>query len=276
MNPANSQEALSQLQSYQSGAQNPNDILQAQRNQLGVQGAQDTVSGIRGVINNTTKLLKQVAPSVMGRTASSLVTNAQATKQIANESAPLQDKLGEQRDLYGNATQSLSDLEGKAAQAASGIYQGQQDRISYLQNLYNTLYNREQSDLDRAERAAEVARQEKARQEAAAAQTAYLNAITQQQQQQKKLSDQQIADAKAAQVASDRGINQADYENDYAKLNQIKSSPTYKAADYVTNTLPGQVKSAVTNPLNIMSLFNPAAAAVNITKGASGLLRKLF
>lgn len=140
----NSSAALSALQSQQGSAQNPNDILAAQRQQLGVQGAEDTVAGLRGAINNTTKALKAVAPSVMGRTGSSLVTNAQAGKQIQNEQAPIQQSLTDQGTQYNQAGQDLSQLDQKAQQAATGIYQGQQDKLSYAQNLYNTLYQKEQ------------------------------------------------------------------------------------------------------------------------------------
>lgn len=162
MNPANSQEALAQLQQAQSSAQNPNQILEAQRQGLGVQGAQDTVTGLRGAINNTTKLLKQVAPSVMGRTANSLVTNAQATRQISNEQAPISQNLSEQGTEYNQASQDLGQLQDRAREASSGIYQGQQDKLSYAQNLYNTLYQREESAKQAA--AAEADRQEQVRQ----------------------------------------------------------------------------------------------------------------
>lgn len=158
MNPANSAQALASLQQAQTTAQDPNTILSGQRQQLGVDAAQDTVTGLRGAINNTTKLLKQVAPSVMGRTASSLVTNAQATKQIGNEQAPLNQTLGEESDQFNEADRNLGKLQDRATQAASGIYQGQQDKLSYAQNLYNTLYQKEkdaeairQADIDRAE-----------------------------------------------------------------------------------------------------------------------------
>ena len=160
--PTNSQEALTQLQAQQNAALNPNDILSQQRQQLGVQGAQDTVTGLRGAINNTTKLLKQVAPSVMGRTGGSLVTNAQATRQISNEQAPISQRLSEQGTEYNQANQDLSELQRRAQEAASGIYQGQQDKLSYAQNLYNTLYQREQAA--EAARQAELARQEQIRQ----------------------------------------------------------------------------------------------------------------
>lgn len=158
MQPDSSQAALQQLQQLQSQSQNPNDILSNQRQQLGVQGAQETVTGLRGAINNTTKLLKQVAPSVMGRTGNSLVTNAQATRQIGNEQAPIQQNLSDQTGQYTQADQDLSQLQQRAQEAASGIYQGQQDKLSYAQNLYNTLYQKEK-DAETA-RQAELARQE--------------------------------------------------------------------------------------------------------------------
>lgn len=144
MNPTTSQDALAQLQQTESQAQNPNDILANQRQQLGVDSAQNTVTGLRGAINNTTQLLKQVAPSVMGRTANSLVTNAQATKQISNEQAPISANLTQEGTDYNNANSDLQQLESKAETAANGIYQGQQDKLSYAQNLYNSLLQKEQ------------------------------------------------------------------------------------------------------------------------------------
>lgn len=161
MNPATSQDALTQLQQIQSQSQDPNTILSNQRQQLGVQGAQDTVTGLRGAINNTTKLLKQVAPSVMGRTGSSLVTNAQATKQISNEQAPINQTLTDQGTELGTDQQDLADLNSKAQEAATGIYQGQQDKLSYAQNLYNTLYQKEKDA--QAQQQAEADRQEQIR-----------------------------------------------------------------------------------------------------------------
>ncbi len=162
MNPANSQEALSQLQQIQAQSQNPNDILSGQRQQLGVNAAQETVAGLRGAINNTTKMLKQVAPGVMGRTGQSLVTSAQANRIIQNEQAPISENLSEQGTQYTQAGEDLNRLEGQASQAAQGLYQGQQDKLSYAQNLYNTLYQREQQA--EAARQAEADRQEQIRQ----------------------------------------------------------------------------------------------------------------
>lgn len=158
----NSQAALASLQQAQSQSQDPNTILSGQRQQLGVDKAQQTVTGLRGAINNTTKLLKQVAPSVMGRTGSSLVTNAQATGQIANEQRPIAQNLSDQGAAYNEANTDLSTLNQRAQEAASGIYAGQQDKLSYAQNLYNTLYQKER-DVEAA-RQAELDRQEQIRQ----------------------------------------------------------------------------------------------------------------
>lgn len=149
MNPTNSSQALQQLQSAQQATQDPNTILQQQQQSLGVPGAQQTVTGLRGAIDNTTKLLSQVAPSVMGRTANSLVTNAQATRQIGNEQAPISQTLNAQTGKYNQATSDLTSLQQQAKDAANGIYTGQQNKLSYLDNLYKTLYGQEQ-DASRA------------------------------------------------------------------------------------------------------------------------------
>lgn len=147
---ANSQKALANLKATQKTSQNPAALLATQEQQLGVQGARDTVKGLRGAIDSSTKLLKQVAPSVMGRTGGSLVTAAQAARQIQNEQAPISENLSYQTNDYGRATEDLSGLEGRALQASNLAYQGQQDKLSYLQNLYNTMYGREQDAKDRA------------------------------------------------------------------------------------------------------------------------------
>lgn len=159
MNPANSQEALSAFQQFQAGAKNPADILAAQQQQFGVNAAQQNVQGLRGAVANTTKLLNNIAPSVMGRTSGSLVTSAQAGRQVQNESAPVATNLNQQNNALGTATQDYNTAESQASNAANLAYQGQQDQLSYLQNVYNTLYQREQD-------AAKAAAEQRAEQEA--------------------------------------------------------------------------------------------------------------
>ena len=159
MQPSTSQDALGQLQQQQAGAKSAADILNNQRTTQGVQGAEDTVKGLRGAITNTSKLLTQVAPSVMGRTASSLVTSAQAGKQIQNEQQPIAQNLSQQTQDYGVANEDLSRASSRASEAANMEYGDQQNKMSYMQNLYNTLFGREQ-----AAQQAEQARQQQAEQ----------------------------------------------------------------------------------------------------------------
>lgn len=222
INPANSQEALAQLQQIQSTAQDPNSILSGQRQQLGVDAAQNTVTGLRGAINNTTQLLKQVAPSVMGRTGSSLVTNAQATKQIGNEQAPIQQTLTDQGTQYNQAGEDLTQLQDKAQQAASGIYQGQQDKLSYAQNLYNTLYQKERDAQAAAQ--AEADRQEQIRQfnaQQAAANRQFNYGVSQDNAaagaNKQAAADKALAANKAAALKDVKSVigksNAADYKN---------------------------------------------------------------
>lgn len=147
----NSQQALAELQNQRKSVQTPDQLLAQQQKQLGVNTARDTATGLRGAITNTTRLLEQVAPSIRGRTQGSLVTNAQATRQIANEQAPIATDLTKLGQDYSVASEDLRSLEDRAGQLASAAYTGQQDRLSYLQNLYNTLYAREEAEKAREE-----------------------------------------------------------------------------------------------------------------------------
>lgn len=151
MNPNNSQEALGALQQFQANAQDPGAILAGQQQRLGTNAALENVTGLRGAVANTTRLLNQVAPSVMGRTGNSLVTSAQATRQIGNEQAPIAQQLSSQGEQLGTATQDYDRLAQQAQQAAELQYTGQQNQRSYLQSIYDALYSKEKDARDFAE-----------------------------------------------------------------------------------------------------------------------------
>lgn len=159
---ASSAEALQNLQNYQAGIKSPTDLISNAQNALGVNAAQQQVQGLRGAISNTTNLLKQVAPGVMGRTGNSLVTSAQANRQIQNESAPIQGTLEKQNTDYNQASQDYTDLEKQAETRANAEMTGQQNQVSYLQNIYGALAQQEKDAADRAfqqQQAAESARE---------------------------------------------------------------------------------------------------------------------
>lgn len=162
MPPTTSAAALQQLQQAQSSQQSPDQILQGEDQSLGVDAAQGQVSGLRQAITNTTNLLNNVAPSVYGRTANSLVTSAQAGKQVENESAPIQQTLSGQNTNLTNDQSNLSDLLSKAGTLATLKQQGQSDTLTNLENIYKDLYGQEQdaqAEKDKQAAAAEQVRE---------------------------------------------------------------------------------------------------------------------
>lgn len=147
--------ALGALQSAQAAQVTPEQAQQQANDALGVNAAQQTVTGLRGAIQRTTSLLNNVAPSVYGRTENSLVTSAQAGRQIANEQAPIQQDLSKNTADFTNAENDYKDLEGKAQAQASAKLADQGSRLSFLQQVYQNLYGQEQD----AAKAAEQKRQ---------------------------------------------------------------------------------------------------------------------
>lgn len=144
MQPATtSSQALQNLQSFQGQQQTPEQLLNSANTSLGVQGAQQQVTGLRQAIGNTTNLLNGVPSSILGRTANSLVTSAQANAQMANAEAPLTTKLNQQEGDYSNDNQTYEQLVQQAQDQANADLQGQQGQESYLQNIYNDIYGQE-------------------------------------------------------------------------------------------------------------------------------------
>src|ERR1039458_10219473 len=146
-----SQQALGGLQSFQGSMQSGSDMLKSDQQALGVPQAGQEVSGLRQAITNTTNLLNQVAPSVYGRTGGSLVTDAQATKQIGNEQAPLNTQLNKENTDAGNAATNYQDLLSQATTQANLDQTGQQNKLTGLEGIYNSLYGQEKdAELGRA------------------------------------------------------------------------------------------------------------------------------
>lgn len=132
---------------------------------MGIPGQQQQVSGLRQAITNTTNLLNQVAPSVYGRTAGSLVTSAQAGRQISNEQAPIQTQLGGLNTAVGNASSDLNTNLTRASNLATLKVQGQTSQQQSLMDLYKNLQAKEEFAQQQAleqQKAAETARANKA------------------------------------------------------------------------------------------------------------------
>lgn len=140
---ATSSQALGNIQSFQGSMQSGQDIYKANEQSLGIPQAQQQVSGLRQAITNTTNLLNQVAPSVYGRTQNSLVTSAQAGRQIANEQAPISQELGKESTDLTNADTNYKDLLGQATTLSDLQDKSQQEKLSGLGAIYDRLYAQE-------------------------------------------------------------------------------------------------------------------------------------
>lgn len=139
-----SQAALAQYQQAAQNQQSGDQIYNDTSTSLGVPQAQQQVSGLRSAITQTTNLLNNVAPSVYGRTQNSLVTNAQAGRQIQNESAPIQQTLSKQGDELSNDQSNLSGLLSQASTLAGLKQSSQNDKLTSLESIYKALYGQEQ------------------------------------------------------------------------------------------------------------------------------------
>lgn len=148
----NSADVLNQLRSYQTSRRKPQDILAEEETKLGIPSAQQRLTGLRGAISNTENLLRNVDPSVTGRTAGTFTTEAQRQKIVAQERAPISDQFREQSRALEGETANVADLSTRALNAARLGLSEQDAQENSLRTLYASLYQREQDAIARAER----------------------------------------------------------------------------------------------------------------------------
>lgn len=149
MNPQNSRDALGQLQSFQSTRRKPQDVLRESEERLGIPTATQRQVGLRGAITNTENLLKNVDPSVSGRTQGSLVTDAQKQRLIALEREPIAGQFTEQSRALENETANVAELNRRALQESQLAVSADDARQNELQSLYQALYKQEQDQIAR-------------------------------------------------------------------------------------------------------------------------------
>lgn len=151
----------SQIADYDSKRVNSADATNAALAQFGVPEIRKTVSGLRTTIANTTNALKNVDPSVTGRTQGSLVTEAQRQRQVVNERAPIAEQLGSQTGALGEQTTALNEATDQATRLATNQVNDWNAGRQALQSRYDTTYKQEQDSL-----AAQIAREQAQRQQA--------------------------------------------------------------------------------------------------------------
>lgn len=148
-----------QLADYDKNRVTSTDALNSALAQYGVPEIRNTVSGLRTTIANTTNALNNVDPSVTGRTQGSLVTEAQRSKQVNNERAPIAQQLGSQTGALTQNQQDLNDALGQATTQATNQINDYNTGRSALQNEYDTTYKSEQDAATAAATKAEQDRQ---------------------------------------------------------------------------------------------------------------------
>ncbi len=147
----NSAQALQELQAVQGTIRNPLDIYNEQQAALGVGDVRGRVSNLRTTLLNTENALNAVDPSVTGRTAGTLTTEAQRQRIVNLERAPIVGQYGQQQGALSNENATLADLLGQAGQTSQLAYQGEQQKLTNAKDVYSTLVQQEAEQRRREE-----------------------------------------------------------------------------------------------------------------------------
>lgn len=146
-----------QLANYDQNKVTSTDALNQALTQYGVPEIRNTVSGLRTTLANTQNAYNAVDPSVTGRTQGSLVTEAQRSKQVSNERAPIAGQIGDQSKALNQNQQDLTDALGQATTQATNKVNDYNTGRAALQSQYDTTYKREQDTLAASQAAAAAA-----------------------------------------------------------------------------------------------------------------------
>lgn len=165
----NSQQLATQLAQYDANRKGSADVLNEAMGKYGVPEIRSRVSGLRTTLTNTENALNAVDPSVTGRTQGSLVTEAQRSKQVANERAPIAEQYGAFSRSLADTQSNLSDQERAAQLLAQGQLNDYEAGRSALSSRYTLALDREneQRRREEADRAYQLQVQEAQRQAAA-------------------------------------------------------------------------------------------------------------
>lgn len=155
----NSQQALSELQSFQKSRKGAGDYYTQYQDELGVGNAQQSANDVRSLIRNTEGALRGVNASVAGRTRGFNVNEAQRARLENLERQPIAQELGTLQGRYADETQNYRDLLGQATTRAGQSYQTDADRMAALEGNYNRIYQSEQAAAEQARLERQLAEQ---------------------------------------------------------------------------------------------------------------------
>lgn len=146
-----SAEALAALTAFQNAQENPLDVYNKQVTEVGAPDARNRVNSLRTTLINTENALNNVDSSVTGRTAGSLVTEAQRQRLVNLERVPIASQYSSQsRSLEGESA-NLSDLLGKASTNTNLFLQGSNQKLGNLKDIYNIAAQQEAEAARKAE-----------------------------------------------------------------------------------------------------------------------------
>lgn len=168
---------LKQYQDFTNSRLTPEAYVKKYSAELGADKAKESVNAARGVVRSTQDTLKAVPDSVSGRTSGSLVSDAQRSRLVQNEVAPLNEALAGQSEAYNDANIDYKDVLSQVQNRTALGLQGDETKSSSLMDLYKTAAE--------AERAAEQKRLQEA-----------------QMAEERRQFDAQLAESRAARAAS--------------------------------------------------------------------------
>lgn len=152
MPPTNSAAAKQALDSYK--RTNPDAAISAGESKYGVSGLNSQLTALRSITGNLENSIRSVDPSVTGRTQGSLVTEAQRSKIVNNERAPLMDDYREASQELGDVNSQYERATGLASNYANSLLRDDEQEYNRLFGMYTTA-------LDAEQRAAALAEQKR-------------------------------------------------------------------------------------------------------------------
>jgi hypothetical protein len=130
--PGSSQALTGDLANFDASAQNPIDIYNSALEKLGITDARTRVTNLRKSLVDNQNLLDNLSGNIQGRTANSLVTEAQRQRLQATESAPIVDQGNKLNQQFGLAQGEYTGIMGEGKTQADLTIQGQDAKRSAL------------------------------------------------------------------------------------------------------------------------------------------------
>lgn len=137
------------------------DVLSQAETQYGVPQLQTNVNNLRTLTGNLTNSIAAVDPSVTGRTAGTLTTEAQRGAIVDREQAPITAQLGTANTALGQASDDYNTADSNAKDAATATESDNQNKYNALLQTYNIANAREAAQAQAQASAAQQAEAER-------------------------------------------------------------------------------------------------------------------